>query len=83
MQMMLGTWFNCQRKNGIPDRWVYKIKTVDSKPQVQSNAGCKSLCTTKRVDFHEAFSPVVKIIILQICFAISWQLFSWNFTRWM
>ena len=61
IQIILGTWLNLPKgSKAIPNKWVYKIKTVDDKPKYKASLVAKGYAQTKGIDFQEVFSPVVK-----------------------
>ena len=57
-------------RKAIPNKWVYKIKTVDDKPKYKARLVAKGYAQTKGIDFQEVFSPVVKMTTLRVLFAI-------------
>ncbi|MCO5557622.1 hypothetical protein L7F22_011188 [Adiantum nelumboides] len=59
-----------KERKAIPNKWVYKIKTVDAKPKYKARLVAKGYVQTKSIDFHEVFSPVVKMTTLRVLFAI-------------
>ncbi|MCO5548301.1 hypothetical protein L7F22_001758 [Adiantum nelumboides] len=57
-------------RKAIPNKWVYKIKTVDAKPKYKARLVAKGCAQTKAIDFQEVFSSVVKMTTLRVLFAI-------------
>ena len=57
-------------RKAIPNKWVYKIKTVDGKPKYKARLVAKGYAQTKGIDFQEVFPPVVKMTTLRVLFAI-------------
>ncbi|MCO5587876.1 hypothetical protein L7F22_041828 [Adiantum nelumboides] len=57
-------------RKAIPNKWVYKIKTVDAKPKYKARLVAKGYVQTKGIDFQEVFSPAVKMTNLHVLFAI-------------
>ena len=55
----------------IPNKWVYKIKTVDGKPKYKARLVANGYAQTEGIDFQEVFSPVVKMTTLRVLFALT------------
>ena len=68
-------------RKAIPNKWVYRIKTVDVKPKYKVRLVAKEYAQKEGVDFHEIFSPVVKMTTLRVLFALTatfdLELFQW------
>ena len=58
-------------RKAIPNKWVYKIKTVDGKPKYKARLVAKGYAQTEGIDFQEVFSPVVKMTTLRVLFALT------------
>ena len=61
------TWYLVELPKGrkaIPNKWVYKIKTVDDKPKYKASLVAKGYAQTKGINFQEVFSLVVKMTTL-------------------
>ena len=58
-------------KEAIPDKWVYKLKTLEGKPKYKAHLVAKRYKQIQGIDFQEVFAPVVKTTTLRTLFAIS------------
>ncbi|MCO5586941.1 hypothetical protein L7F22_040886 [Adiantum nelumboides] len=54
----------------LPNKWVYKIETVDEKPKYKARLVAKGYAQKEGIDFQEIFSPVVKLTTLHVLFAL-------------
>ena len=58
-------------KKAIPNKWVYKVKTLEGKPKYKARLVAKGYKQIQGIDFQEVFDPVVKMTTLGTLFAIS------------
>ena len=56
-------------RKAIPNKWVFKIKTVDGKLKYKARLIAKGYAQKEGIDFQEMFSPVVKMTTLLVLFA--------------
>ncbi|PKI55425.1 hypothetical protein CRG98_024198 [Punica granatum] len=50
-----------QGKRALKNKWVYRLKTENSRPQYKVRLVVKGFNQKKKIDFEEIFSPVVKM----------------------
>ena len=57
-------------RKGNTNKWVYKIKIMDAKPNYKVRLVAKGYAQNEDIDFQEVFSPMVKMTTLCVLFAL-------------
>ena len=64
-------WSYPKVKKAIPNKRVYKLKTLEGKPKYKARLVAKGYKQIQGIDFQEGFAPVVKMTTLRTILAIS------------
>ena len=55
----------------IPNKWVYKMKTVDGKPKYKAKLVANGYAQKEGIDFQEGFSPMITMTTLRVLLALT------------
>ncbi|PKI46120.1 hypothetical protein CRG98_033515 [Punica granatum] len=60
-----------QGKRALKNKWIYRLKTENSRPRYKARLVVKGFNQKKGVDFEEIFSPVVKMSSIRVVLALA------------